>query len=663
VTSRPPAPRRASAILAFVGALALLVVLRWPTRARALYEWDSAQYALATVEFDVYKHQPHPPGYPLWVLMLRGVVRLGFDHNAAQIVLALVFGAAAIAAFMSLARRLLPIEATLVTTATLVFAPGFILYCCVAANYTTDVFVSSAIALLAARLWSGEKHVAPWACALLAAMAGVRQSGAVLMAPLLAVAMMRALRFDVRAWARTMGLGIPVFLAWYLPTARVHGGVMVLARYSAINVRSYFESMSVLYGAPAAVHREMARNSAIWLAMDLVVPMMLALALAALRRTVADAEVTPDPNAARPAWHTPLFYALWGLPNLLYVFLLHSPKPGYLLLGLPPMLLLIGCSFARSLPPIARRLGTTGLATASAFAAIVACASTVIASRSYSNDILERSSIDGVRVSDADTAAILSIVRDGPGGAADTIVFGMADSGYGPTTRALGWYLPETRVWMLGPVGMLGDVTIPDTVRRLVWIDLPGAPFLAAIRRDLRAARLLYQGRTISIMVADIGVDEVNARISWDQWVVHLIRGVSRPEVDAWFEEGFSGPESNADQTWVWANGPRARFVVHLDQAATLRVELTVAVNPVRDQRIHARLGPKPLATFEGIDPQKPLVFEFRAEAGDNPITLSFEAWNRHPDEFAPRDPRTLAVAFRQILVEVDGHPLQMVQR
>ena len=52
----------------FAGALGILTVLsRLPYRARMLYNWDGVQFALALREYDVVKHQPHPPGYILYV--------------------------------------------------------------------------------------------------------------------------------------------------------------------------------------------------------------------------------------------------------------------------------------------------------------------------------------------------------------------------------------------------------------------------------------------------------------------------------------------------------------------------------------------------------------------------------------------------------------------
>ena len=45
-----------------LGLAVLTLLSRWPYRARMLYNWDAVQFALALREFDIAKHQPHPPG-------------------------------------------------------------------------------------------------------------------------------------------------------------------------------------------------------------------------------------------------------------------------------------------------------------------------------------------------------------------------------------------------------------------------------------------------------------------------------------------------------------------------------------------------------------------------------------------------------------------------
>ena len=54
---------------ATVGARIFLActALYYLTRSPALDEWDSVQFALGVGDFNLWRHQPHPPGYPLYV--------------------------------------------------------------------------------------------------------------------------------------------------------------------------------------------------------------------------------------------------------------------------------------------------------------------------------------------------------------------------------------------------------------------------------------------------------------------------------------------------------------------------------------------------------------------------------------------------------------------
>jgi hypothetical protein len=52
----------------------LALATRWPLRGGVLEEYDSANYALAVLDFDLFHEQPHPPGYIFYV----GATRLAF---------------------------------------------------------------------------------------------------------------------------------------------------------------------------------------------------------------------------------------------------------------------------------------------------------------------------------------------------------------------------------------------------------------------------------------------------------------------------------------------------------------------------------------------------------------------------------------------------------
>src|SRR3970282_443731 len=78
----------------------------WPPRAGMRYNWDAVQFALALREFDVVKHQPHPPGYLLYVGLGRLLNASLGDPTLAYVALAMLFSTGSTFALYALARRL-----------------------------------------------------------------------------------------------------------------------------------------------------------------------------------------------------------------------------------------------------------------------------------------------------------------------------------------------------------------------------------------------------------------------------------------------------------------------------------------------------------------------------------------------------------------------------
>ncbi|MCL4845053.1 MAG: DUF2723 domain-containing protein [Acidobacteria bacterium] len=71
--------------LAAVALAVAFLGLHLPWLARTLEDIDSVNFALGVREFDVARHQPHPPGYPLYIALAKGstaLVRLFADNGA-----------------------------------------------------------------------------------------------------------------------------------------------------------------------------------------------------------------------------------------------------------------------------------------------------------------------------------------------------------------------------------------------------------------------------------------------------------------------------------------------------------------------------------------------------------------------------------------------------
>jgi len=65
-TDTPDAVTLIKAALLFLRAFALYFARRAP----ALDEQDSVQFAMGVFDFNLWKHQSHPPGYPLFIFLV-----------------------------------------------------------------------------------------------------------------------------------------------------------------------------------------------------------------------------------------------------------------------------------------------------------------------------------------------------------------------------------------------------------------------------------------------------------------------------------------------------------------------------------------------------------------------------------------------------------------
>ena len=321
--------------------------------ARYSFGWDSSQFDRAVSDFDITRHQPHPPGYPLWVLALRGLSPVVGNPNRAQVVLALAFTLAALWFFHALARGLLGHQAALSATVLLAFSPVVCLNARSSQVYAVDLFLFCFGGWLAAGLCSGRSHLAAPGVALVAITVGFRPSGAAFVAPLLCFALWRCAGKRPFHAAAAVLAGAACLLAWLAPTALLTGGFRALAALNHAQMVSSFRKTSIFFGARPIVHARMLAEVSLYFAMALCVFIP---ALAASRRP-RDQDTEP-----RQAWATPLFFFLWMAPNLVLLYFFHCPQPGYILPSLPPLALLL--AWRAQLPLKGTQWTAAGLAVA-----------------------------------------------------------------------------------------------------------------------------------------------------------------------------------------------------------------------------------------------------------------------------------------------------------
>ena len=172
----------------------LTVVSRLPYRARMLYNWDAVQFALALSEYDVVKHQPHPPGYILYVGLGRLVNAWLQEPAAAYVALAVAFSGLTTFVVYALARAIYGRGTALASATLLAVSPLFWFYGSVGLTYAGEALIASVVAYFSYRALRGSATDAWLAAGYLGIAGGLRQSALFLLFPLWLVAAVVGLR-------------------------------------------------------------------------------------------------------------------------------------------------------------------------------------------------------------------------------------------------------------------------------------------------------------------------------------------------------------------------------------------------------------------------------------------------------------------------------------
>lgn len=313
---------------ACAGVLAVLtVVSRLPYRARMLYNWDAVQFALALSEYDVVKHQPHPPGYILYVGLGRLVNAWLQEPAAAYVALAVAFSGLTTFVVYALARAIYGRGTALASATLLAVSPLFWFYGSVGLTYAGEALIASVVAYFSYRALRGSATDAWLAAAYLGVAGGLRQSALFLLFPLWLVAAVVGLR-RVRPVLIGVALMAGTVLAWFLPMIWMTGG---LERYLAASrdlADTVVKPTSILGGGAFDVTLRMSRY-----VLESVVVGLGPLVLAAV--------LVPWYARRHGLGAREWFLALWVLPALLVYMLVHFGQAGYVLTFLPALVIFL----------------------------------------------------------------------------------------------------------------------------------------------------------------------------------------------------------------------------------------------------------------------------------------------------------------------------------
>ncbi len=339
-----PHPLRAWEVAAWCALLCWLGLSRWTVAPDVLLEWDSVNYALGVQQLDVFQHQPHPPGYPLYTLALRGLSLLSASETWPFIALNFLLGGATLLLLGWMVRRTAGPLVALCLALAFCACPPFWFQGAASTAYVAECFCSVGCVTLALALARGRLGVVAAALAF-SMILGVRPSGVLSFSPVLLLAC--ALRWP--GWRR-LGLAAAAFCAgcaaWFFPLVALGGGW-----------DRYWEATAALYQWQ---RHTSAMTSSQWSAAALLRYLLDGLNLVWL---LVAANLGLVALVQRTSARTAGLLAAWALPAAsIYVFH-HLAKSAYALTLAPVGFVTAGLALGAALPWLGRRWRVAAVAT------------------------------------------------------------------------------------------------------------------------------------------------------------------------------------------------------------------------------------------------------------------------------------------------------------
>lgn len=452
--------------VAWVTTLALLVVVtRWPFRTQYLFNWDAANFALATRHFDVALHQPHPPGYPYFVGLGALISLITGDANAALVAASMLLEALAVMALYLLGTRLFGHRAGLAAALLLVVSVTFWSYGELALAYPALAAFSTLVAYFAYRcIVLRNDLLLP--CAMAYGLgSGFRPDLALFLLPLLLASCYRR---PVGRVALALAVALGGVLLWLLPVMALSGGPsgyweVSWAYFGADVVERYAPTARGLAGLTVNL-----RDTGQYLLHALYAEALVVaggILLLLWRRPRGDERATY------------LFLLGWMAPMAVFYVFVHIGDPGYVF-SMLPALLLLGIGGWRRMLSGASEQGRTLAACGLALALLANTLLFLLHQRPLT--------LPGLRASDAGAAARLDYLRSHR---PQEVLLVSYDS-----YKSLRYYLPQytNSVWLDTATPRRQVFPIPAEARWAILLD----PSVFALAQRLPAEAEALPGET-----------------------------------------------------------------------------------------------------------------------------------------------------------------------
>jgi hypothetical protein len=295
---------------------------------------DSVHFALALEKYDITVHQPHPPGYFLYVMLGRLLNLFIMDANTVFVSISVIFSGLAVVAIYHLGKEIYDRKVGLIAAAIAMTSPNLWFHGEVALSYIVEAFFSTVIAFFCWQILKGKRKYIWLSVIALGIAGGIRQNTIIFLLPLWLFSIKGLPLRKIITSFIVLGL---VCLLWILPMVYMTGGwnayheafkeyrMFVIGHFSVFergwaSFKIFSTSLfrHIIYGFGAGIF-------------------ILGLAAYSLIRhgRLKFLERTKV-----------LFFSLWMLPSVFFylMILYHPASYGYVLILLPALFILIAAS-------------------------------------------------------------------------------------------------------------------------------------------------------------------------------------------------------------------------------------------------------------------------------------------------------------------------------
>ncbi|MGB9589717.1 MAG: hypothetical protein ACPL68_02415 [Candidatus Hydrothermia bacterium] len=322
--SEDPAMRPPVRAWLYAGLFALLTwISRVPFLSRYLWHFDSGNMALGLYEFNLAKHQPHPPGYIIFMGVAKAFHFLLGDANLALVSASVLFSGIAVGLIYLFGKKFFGEKVGLWAGVFLALNPDFWLHGEVALVYSAGAFGGILVAFVSWFMVRYRASLRPMHAILvglaIGLVGGLRQSDLFLLAPLWGYAFWRAGRENIAflLWG-ALGMAVGIF-AWSVPLY-----LLSPEGSPAGQLIGSARDTSLFFGAPLKNHLRM-------------VILLCLFTLLALGPAGAILLLIPwkfRPTRATLGKDDIILLMLWVIPSVLFFALIHFTNPGHMFLFL-----------------------------------------------------------------------------------------------------------------------------------------------------------------------------------------------------------------------------------------------------------------------------------------------------------------------------------------